>query len=131
MWFNVALAVLPGIILFLYGIEQFSSEILKVSGDKFRNLIKNLTKTPLRGLFSGAMATSIIQSSTATTIIVLGLVNAGVLSFTQSLGVIFGANVGTAITAQLIAFKITFFAPFLIILGFLISLMGGEIQIYR
>lgn len=126
MWFNVALAILPGIILFLYGIEQFSSEILKVSGEKFRNLIKNLTKTPLRGLFSGALATSVIQSSTATTIIALGLVNAGVLSFTQSLGVIFGANVGTAITAQLIAFKITFFAPFLIILGFLISLIGGK-----
>jgi phosphate:Na+ symporter len=126
MWFDIALAILPGIILFLYGIEHFSSEILKVSGEKFRKLIKNLTKTPARGLISGALSTAVIQSSTATTIIALGLVNAGVLSFSNSLGVIFGANIGTAITAHLIAFKITFFAPFLIILGFIISLIGGK-----
>jgi phosphate:Na+ symporter len=126
MLFDVLLAILPGIILFLYGIEHFSSEILKVSGESFRNLIKKLTKTPSRGLLSGALSTAVIQSSTATTIIALGLVNAGVLSFSNSLGVIFGANIGTAITAHLIAFKITFFAPFLIILGFIISLIGGK-----
>lgn len=126
MWFDIALTIFPGIILFLYGIEQFSHEILKVSGEQFRRLIKKLTKSPRRGLISGAIVTSIIQSSTATTIITLGLVNAGALSFSQSLGIIFGANIGTAVTAQLIALKITFFAPFLIILGFLISLMGGK-----
>jgi len=126
MWLDVALTVLPAIILFLYGIDHFSQEILKVSGEEFRKIIKKLTKTPFRGLVSGALTTSIIQSSAATTIITLGLVNAGVLSFSHSLGVIFGANIGTAVTAQLIAFKLTFFAPFIIIIGFLISIIGGK-----
>lgn len=126
MWLDIFLTVLPGIILFLYGIEHFTGEILKVSGEQFRKIIKKLTKTPLRGLFSGAFVTAIIQSSAATTIITLGLVNSGVLSFSTSLGVIFGANIGTAITAQLIAFKLTFFAPLLIIGGFLISVIGGK-----
>lgn len=126
MWIDVALTILPAIILYLYGIEQFTNEILKVSGEQFRNLIKKLTKTPFRGLVSGALVTSIIHSSAATTLITLGLVNAGILSFSQSLGVIFGANIGTAFTAQLIALKLTFFAPFIIIFGFLISVIGGK-----
>lgn len=126
MWLDVFLTILPAIILFLYGIDHFSKEILKVSGENFRRIIQKLTKTPARGLLSGALVTSIIQSSAATTLITLGLVNSGVLSFSHSLGVIFGANIGTAVTAQLIAFKLTFFAPLLIIGGFLISIFGGK-----
>jgi phosphate:Na+ symporter len=119
-------AVVPGLILFLYGIEHFSQEILRVAGDRFRSLIGKLTRTPARGAVSGAVVTSIVQSSTATTVIGISLVNAGAISFEQSLGVIIGANVGTTITAQLVAFKLTAFAPAFILAGFLLSLAGGK-----
>ena len=122
IWF----ALVPGLILFLYGIEQFSREIQRVAGERFRSYLAKLTKTPVRGAFLGALTTAIIQSSTATTVIAVGLVNAGTLSFAQSLGIMFGANVGTTITAQLVAFKLTGFAPFFILLGFVLSIVGGR-----
>jgi phosphate:Na+ symporter len=119
-------AVVPGLILFLYGIEHFSEEILKVAGDRFRSVLRKLTGTPARGAALGAVFTSVVQSSTATTVIAVSLVNAGTISFEQSLGVIFGANVGTTITAQLVAFKLTAFAPLFILIGFLLSLSGTK-----
>lgn len=122
IWF----AVVPGLILFLYGIENFSREIQRVAGERFRSLLIRLTKNPLSGATLGAIVTAIIQSSTATTVIVVGLVNAGTIPFAQSLGVMFGANIGTTITAQLIAFKLTGFAPFFILAGFLLSIFGGR-----
>jgi phosphate:Na+ symporter len=78
------------------------------------------------GLFLGSIITAIIQSSSATSVIVIGLVNAGLISFRNSLGVIFGANVGTTVTAQLVAFKLTAFAPYIIIAGFLLSLWKNK-----
>jgi len=121
-WF----AIVPGLILFLYGIENFSREIQKAAGEKFRVFLSKLTKNRFGGASLGAFVTAIIQSSTATTVIAVGLVNAGVISFQQSLGIMIGANVGTTITAQLIAFKLTAFAPFFILLGFLLSIFGGR-----
>jgi phosphate:Na+ symporter len=122
LWF----AIIPGLILFLYGIEHFSREIQRVAGERFRSILVKLTKRPVGGAVLGALVTAIIQSSTATTVIAVGLVNAGTISFVQSLGIMFGANVGTTITAQLIAFKLTGFAPFFILAGFLISIFGGR-----
>jgi len=123
-------AVIPGIILFLYGIEQFSHEVQLAAGDYFRNLIQRLTKTPVRGTAAGALVTSIVQSSTATTVITVGLVNAGILSFTASLGIIFGANLGTTLTSQLIALNLTSFAPVFILTGFIIGIIPGRFRIF-
>jgi phosphate:Na+ symporter len=81
------------------------------------------------GLFLGALITSIIQSSSATSVITIGLVNAGIISFKNSLGIIFGANVGTTVTAQLVAFKLTNFAPAFIILGFFLSLIRSRYSV--
>ena len=122
LWF----AILPGLVLFLYGIEHFSREIQRVAGERFRTLLIKLTKNPFGGALLGALVTAIIQSSTATTVIVVGLVNAGTIPFMQSLGIMFGANIGTTITAQLIAFKLTGFAPIFIVLGFILSIFGGK-----
>ncbi len=119
-------AVFPGLVLFLYGIEHFSIEIQRVAGEKFREALGRLTRDRVKGALLGGIVTAIIQSSTATTVIVVGLVNAGTISFMQSLGVIFGANVGTTVTAQLVAFKLTAFAPAFIVLGFLVGLVGGS-----
>ncbi|MDO9550484.1 MAG: Na/Pi symporter, partial [Methanoregula sp.] len=119
-------AIIPGIILFLYGIEQFSREVQLAAGAYFRNLIQNLTRTPLRGTAVGAIVTAVVQSSTATTVITVGLVNSGIISFTASLGIIFGSNLGTTVTSQLIALNLTAFAPLLILAGFLIGIIGGK-----
>ncbi len=123
-------AIIPGIILFLYGIEQFSREVQLAAGAYFRNLIQNLTRTPLRGTAVGAIVTAVVQSSTATTVITVGLVNSGIISFTASLGIIFGSNLGTTVTSQLIALNLTFFAPILILAGFLIGIIGGKYKIF-
>ncbi|MFH1404287.1 MAG: Na/Pi cotransporter family protein [Candidatus Altiarchaeota archaeon] len=119
-------AIFPGLVLFLYGIEHFSIEIQRVAGEKFRDALGRLTRNRVKGALLGGIVTAIIQSSTATTVIVVGLVNAGTISFMQSLGIIFGANVGTTVTAQLVAFKLTAFAPLFIVLGFLVGLAGGK-----
>jgi len=123
-------AFIPGIILFLYGIEQFSHEVQVAGGEYFRNLIQRLTKTPARGTAAGALVTAVVQSSTATTVITVGLVNAGVISFTASLGIIFGANLGTTVTSQLVALNLTAFAPFLILAGFLIGIIGDKYRVF-
>lgn len=123
---ELGFAIIPGLILFLYGIEHFSREIQRMAGEQFRTLLAKLTANPLKGAFLGAIATSIVQSSTATTVIAVGLVDAGIISFANSIGVIIGANVGTTLTAQLVALKLTYFAPFFILLGFLTSLFGGR-----
>jgi phosphate:Na+ symporter len=119
---NIILAAVSGIILFLFGLENFSKEVQRISGEKFKQFLAKTTRIPIVGLIIGALVTSLVQSSSATSVIAIGLVNAGIISFKNSLGIIFGANVGTTITAQLIAFKLTNFAPYIIILGFIISI---------
>ncbi|MDD3407053.1 MAG: Na/Pi cotransporter family protein [Methanomicrobium sp.] len=123
-------AIIPGIILFLYGIEQFSKEVQLASGEYFRDTIQNITKTPIRGTIAGTVVTALIQSSMATTVITVGLVNSGIISFTSSLGVIFGANLGTTLTSQLIALNFTSFAPFLILIGFVISITQSRYKVF-
>lgn len=127
---DLLFAIIPGIILFLYGIEQFSKEVQLAAGEYFRNFIQRLTKTPARGTVAGALVTALVQSSTATTVITVGLVNAGILSFTASLGIIFGANLGTTLTSQLVALNLTAFAPVLILAGFVLGLVGGKYKAF-
>lgn len=123
---NIALTAISAIILFLFGLESFSKEIQRIAGDRFRLFLGKATKIPVVGVLIGALVTSLIQSSSATSVITMGLVNAGVINFKNSLGIIFGANIGTTITAQLVAFKLTNFAPYIIIVGFLISIVRNR-----
>ncbi len=118
------IAIFSAVILFLYGIEQFSHEIRHVAGSRFRELIQRYTRTRVHGAFLGAGITAIVQSSTAVAVITVGLVNAGTLSYISSLGILFGANIGTTVTSQLVALKLTAFAPVFIIAGFLLSIAG-------
>lgn len=118
---RVLLSVLIGLVIFLFGIENFSSEIQKAAGEKFKRLLRNATNNKYKATLFGAITTAILNSSTATTIIAVGLINAGLISFAQSIGIIFGANIGSTITAQLVALKLTAFAPYLMILGFFMS----------
>lgn len=125
---GILLGFLVGLIIFLYGIQNFGREIISLSGPRFRKLIAQFTSNRWNATFLGIFVTSILQSSTATTLITVSLVSSGLLSFSHSLGIIFGANIGTTITAQLVAFKVTKFAPLFIILGFTLTLLGKNIR---
>ena len=112
--------------MFLYGMNQMSSGLQKASGDKLRNFLSAMTSSPLKGVITGLGITSIIQSSSATTVMVVSFVNAGLLTLAQALGVIMGANIGTTVTAWLVSwlgFKadISILAIPLMALGFLFS----------
>ncbi len=102
--------LLGGLGMFLFGMKIMSEGLQKIAGDRMRKILSALTSNRLIGTLVGIAVTAIIQSSSATTVMVVGFVNAGLLSLVQSIGVVLGANIGTTITAQLIAFKITKFA---------------------
>ncbi|MBI4053107.1 MAG: Na/Pi cotransporter family protein [Candidatus Diapherotrites archaeon] len=123
---DIFFALLSALILFVYGIEHFSERIRRIAGERFRSLLGRLTKSPWKGALLGAVATAITQSSTAITVISVSLVNAGTISFAQSLGIIIGANVGTTFTGQLLANNLASFGPVFIILGFLIDVFGKK-----
>ncbi|MCB2197389.1 MAG: Na/Pi cotransporter family protein [Bacteroidetes bacterium] len=88
---------------FLYGMKLMSEALQKVAGDKMRSILAKMTSNPVKGVFTGFLITAIIQSSSATTVMMVSFVNAGLLSLTESIGVIFGANIGTTVTAWLIS----------------------------
>jgi len=127
---QIIIAGLTAIILFIFGLENFSAEIQQISGERFRRFLARATRIPVVGLLIGALVTAVIQSSSATSVIAVSLVNAGVLSFRNSVSIVFGANVGTTVTAQLVAFKLTAFAPLLIIIGFLLSMVRTRFSIF-
>ena len=118
-----------GVALFLYGIKLLSSALQSLAGNKLRHLLGTLTKTPLRGILVGIVVTVLIQSSAGTTVMTVSFVNTGLLSLKQALGLIMGANIGTTVTAQLIAFNIDALAlPFLAV-GVFMSMLFSKKQL--
>jgi phosphate:Na+ symporter len=115
---QMAMELLGGLALFLFGIDQMSTALKAVSGDRMRAILGRLTSNRFAGALTGAFVTSIIQSSSVTTVLVVGFTTAGLMSFAQSIGVIMGANIGTTITAQIVAFKVTKAALLMIAVGF-------------
>ncbi len=114
---DIALPVLGGLGLFLYGMNIMGDGLQKAAGSKLKRIIEVLTTNRFMAVIVGAVVTMIIQSSGATTVMTIGFVNAGLMSLTQAAGVIMGANIGTTITAQLIAFNLTDYAPIAVIIG--------------
>ena len=106
-----------GLALFLYGIKSMSEGLQSVAGDRMRIFLEKGTKTPIRGVLTGALVTALIQSSSGTTVLAVGLVNAGLMTLRQSIGVIMGANIGTTITAYLIGFNLKDYALPVIAVG--------------
>src|SRR5699024_7063831 len=123
---NIVLPVVGGLGLFLYGMNLMGSGLQKVAGNKLKRLIEVLTNNRVLGVLVGATVTMIIQSSSATTIMVIGFVNAGLMSLTQAVGVIMGANLGTTVTAQIIAFNITDYAPIAVAIGVAMWLIASQ-----
>ncbi len=119
-WGFLIMGLFGGLAIFIFGMEMMSEGMKKSAGSKMRTILAALTKNPVIGLFVGAFVTMVIQSSSATTVMLVSFVQAELMGFTQAIGVILGANIGTTITAQLIAFKLTDYALLMIITGFLI-----------
>ncbi len=115
---SILMGLLGGLALFLFGLEQMSDALKLIAGDGMKKVIAKLTTNRFTGAFAGAFVTAVVQSSSVTTVLVVGFISAGLMSLTQSIGIIMGANIGTTITAQLIAFKITHYSLILVAIGF-------------
>ena len=121
---STLLHVAGGVGLFLYGIKLMSEALQFIAGDRMRHLIGTLTKTPLRGIFVGILVTILIQSSSGTTVMTVSFVNAGLMTLKQAIGIIMGANIGTTITAQIIAFSIQDMALPFVAAGVAMAIFG-------
>ena len=109
--------LLGGLGLFIYGMKLMGDGLENAAGDSLKGILEKVTTNRLMGVFIGAIVTAIIQSSSATTVMVVGFVNAGLMNLSQALGIIMGANIGTTITAQLVAFKLDDIAPLFVFIG--------------
>jgi phosphate:Na+ symporter len=117
----VIITMAGGLALFLYGLDRLADSLKLIAGDRMRTLLARLTTNRLAGLATGAGATAILQSSSVTTVLVVGFISSGVMTLAQSVGVIIGANIGSTVTAQIIAFKATKYALALVAVGFGVS----------
>ena len=125
------LSLIGGLGLFLYGMDVMSDSIEKAAGAKMRGFLNFFTKNRFMGLLFGMIFCAVVQSSSATTVMVVSFVNAGLMSLYQAVGVIMGANIGTTITSQLVAFNLSQAAPVFVMLGVLISMFSKKEKINR
>lgn len=123
-WFQMAMWLAGGLALFLFGMDFMVKGLLVVAGDKMKTLLAKLTTNRVMGALTGAGVTAVIQSSSVTTVLTVGFVSAGLITVMQAAGVVMGANLGTTITAQIVAFKISNFALLMIAVGFFMDFAG-------
>lgn len=118
---RVLFGLLGGLAIFIYGMNMMSDCLQKAAGEKMRNILALLTKNPVLGVLAGALTTAVLQSSSATTVMAIGFVSAGLMNLPQAISIIIGANIGTTMTAQIIAFKLSDYIYAIIFIGFMIS----------
>lgn len=116
----MTVGLLGGLALFLYGMEKMSNALKRAAGDRMKTLLAKLTSNRFAGVLTGTGITAVIQSSSVTTVLLVGFISAGLMTLTQAVGVIMGANIGTTVTAQIIAFKVTKAALAMVAIGFMI-----------
>lgn len=114
------LGLLGGLAIFLYGMGLMSGSLQEAAGERMRSILATVTKNPVLGVLAGAFATAVLQSSSATTVMVIGFVSAGLMRLPQAIPIVMGANIGTTITAQIIAFKLSDYILLFVALGFLV-----------
>lgn len=135
------LTLMGGLALFLYGMHVMGAGIEKMSGGRLEHILESLTSTPLKAVLLGAGVTAVIQSSSATTVMVVGFVNSGIIKLSQAIGIIMGANIGTTVTAWLLSLtgieggsfflqllKPSSFSPVLAMIGIIFLLSGKNDQ---
>jgi len=123
---EIAIGVIGGLSLFIFGMNYMGIALQKTAGSKLKQILAALTSKRIMGVFVGALVTVIVQSSSATTVMTVGFVNAGLMNLNQAIGVIMGANIGTTVTAQLVAFKLTDIAPLIIGIGMVLYLVSKK-----
>ena len=128
-WFKMGMTLLGGLALFLYGMEMMTDSLKAVAGDRMKMILEKLTGNRVSGVLTGAGVTAVVQSSSVTTVIVVGFVTAGLMNLEQAIGVIMGANIGTTITAQIVAFKVTKYALLMVAVGFAMMMMSKNEKI--
>ncbi len=128
-YLQILLGAISALILFIYGIENLSKDFQGLAAEKFRVIISKLVSNRITGALVGIFSTAIIQSSTAVSLVVVVLVNTGVISFKQSLAIMFGTNLGTTVTAQLALLQSTMLAPVLIIIGFILRIISPRFRL--
>ena len=125
-WFLMVTGLFGGMGMFLYGMEMMSDGMKIAAGNKMRTVLEKLTSNRFLAVGVGAFVTMVIQSSSATTVMLVSFVNSGLLSFVQGLGVILGSNIGSTVTAQIVAFKVTDYALALIAVGAIMALFSKK-----
>ncbi len=115
---GMSMGLFGGLALFLFGMEQMTDALKGVAGEGMKGVLARLTSNRFTGALTGALVTAVIQSSSVTSVLVVGFVSAGLMSLGQSIGVIMGANIGTTVTAQIVAFKVTKVALLFVAVGF-------------
>ena len=125
-WFLMVTSLFGGLGMFLYGMEMMSDGMKIAAGNRMRSVLEKLTSNRFLAVGVGAFVTMVIQSSSATTVMLVSFVNSGLLSFVQGLGVILGSNIGSTITAQIVAFKVTDYALALIAVGAIMALFSKK-----
>lgn len=126
MALEIAIGVFGGLGLFIYGMHLMAAGLQKAAGKRLEKIIEALTKNRLIGVFVGAAVTAIIQSSSATTVMVVGFVNAGIMNLNQAVGLIMGANIGTTMTAQIVSFKLEAYAPVAVGIGMFMYMISKK-----
>ena len=127
-WFKLVMGLFGGLALFLFGIDQMSTGLKAVAGERMATMLGSMTKNRFIGAITGAFVTAILNSSSVTTVLVVGFITAGIMSLSQSIGVIMGANIGSTMTAQIVAFNVTQYAMLPIAIGFGMIFFGKTEQ---
>ncbi len=123
---NTLFGLFGGLALFLFGMEMMSDGLQKAAGERMKYILGLLTRNPVMGVLAGALTTAVLQSSSATTVMVIGFVSAGLMNLPQAISIILGANIGTTITAQIIAFNISDYIYPIVFIGFLIAFVAKK-----
>ncbi|MFC1558675.1 Na/Pi cotransporter family protein [candidate division KSB1 bacterium] len=122
--FPIIMGVVGGLAIFLFGLDLMTSALKKLAAGKLKDLFSKVTGNRFKAAFMGMFVTAVIQSSSVTTVLVVGFITAGLITMSQSIGIIMGANIGSTVTAQIIAFKITSYALILVAVGFTMNSLG-------
>ena len=115
---SILMGLFGGLSLFLFGMEQMTDGLKSVAGRGLKRILQRLTTNRFKAVLAGGIVTAVIQSSSVTTVLTVGFVSAGLLTLQQSIGIIMGASIGTTVTAQIVAFKITKYALLFVTIGF-------------
>ncbi len=128
-WAAMGMNLFGGLAIFLFGMDQMSDALKAVAGERMKVVLAKLTTNRFMGAITGAFVTAVIQSSSVTTVLVVGFITAGLMSLAQSIGVIMGANIGTTVTAQIVAFKVTKAALLMVAVGFTMMFFSHQDRI--